>query len=258
MVVWDDGCDGHYGFSSVAVAANLHDRRYAVRPILTGGSAYDPPMPDTHTLVLFLGAALVLVLIPGPGVLYIVARSVDQGRRAGLLSVLGVGCGNFIQVLWAALGLSALVASSATAFHVLKYAGAAYLIWLGIMRLRARDEEIALAVTERQAVPTRRIVGQGVVVAALNPKTAVFFVAFLPQFIDPDAGAVALQAFILGSTFVALALCTDGLYALASGTLADRFRGRGGARLARASKYGTAAVYMALGAATAATGVRRT
>ncbi|UUY01619.1 LysE family translocator [Svornostia abyssi] len=212
-------------------------------------------MPEPHTLGLFVLAALVLVLIPGPGVLYIVARSVDQGRRAGLLSVLGVGGGNMVQVLWAALGLSALVASSALAFDVLRYAGAAYLVWLGLMRLRAPDEAIAGAVTETPTVPRGRIIGQGVLVAALNPKTAVFFVAFLPQFIDPAQGSVALQA--LGSVFVALALCTDALYALASGTLADRFRGRAGARVARASKYGTAAVYMALGAATAATGVRR-
>lgn len=214
-------------------------------------------MPEPHTLGLFLLAALVLVLIPGPGVLYIVARSVDQGRRAGLLSVLGVGGGNLVQVAWAALGLSALVASSALAFDVLRYAGAAYLVWLGFMRLRAPDEAIAGAVTDAPAVRRGRIIGQGVLVAALNPKTAVFFVAFLPQFIDPAQGTVALQALVLGSVFVALALCTDALYALASGTLADRFRGRAGARVARASKYGTAVVYMALGAATAATGLRR-
>lgn len=214
-------------------------------------------MPEPHTLILYLGAALVLVLIPGPGVLYIVARSVDQGRRAGLLSVGGVAAGNLVQVFWAALGLSAVVASSALAFDVLRYVGAAYLIWLGIQRLRAPDEAIAAAVTERPAVRRRRIVGQGMLVAALNPKTAVFFVAFLPQFIDPAQGAVAVQALVLGSVFVALAVCTDGMYAIASGTLADRFRGSSGARVARASKYGTAAVYLALGAATATTGVKR-
>lgn len=214
-------------------------------------------MPEAHTLALFLGAALALVLIPGPGVLYILARSVDLGRRAGLLSVLGVAGGNLVQVAWAALGLSALVASSAVAFDVLRYAGAAYLVWLAVRRLRAPDEALAAAVGESPAIPRRRIVGQGVLVAALNPKTAVFFVAFLPQFIDPARGAVAVQALLLGTVFVALALCTDALYALASGTLADRVRGRAGARVARASKCGTAAVYLALGAATAATGVRR-
>lgn len=219
--------------------------------------AYHRGMPEPHTLGLFLLAALVLVLIPGPGVLYIVARSVDQGRRAGLLSVLGVGGGNMVQVVWAALGLSALVASSALAFDVLRYAGAAYLVWLGLMRLRAPDEAIAGAVTDAPAVHRGRIIGQGVLVAALNPKTAVFFVAFLPQFIDPAQGTVALQALVLGAVFVALALCTDAAYAVASGTLADRFRGQAGARVARVSKYGTAAVYMALGAATAATGLRR-
>ena len=216
--------------------------------------AYDRWMPEPQTLGLFFLAALVLVLIPGPGVLYIVARSVDQGRRAGLLSVAGVGAGNMVQVAWAALGLSALVASSAVAFDVVRYAGAAYLVWLGVQRLRAPDAPASAPVA-----PLRRgrIVGQGALVAALNPKTAVFFVAFLPQFIDPAGGAVAVQALVLGSVFVLLALCTDALYALASGTLADRVRGRAGARVARASKYGTAAVYMALGAATAATGVRR-
>lgn len=212
-------------------------------------------MPEPHTFVLFLGAALVLVLIPGPGVLYIVARSVDLGRRAGLLSVLGVAGGNLAQVGWAALGLSAIVASSATAFDVLRYAGAAYLVWLGVMRLRAPHAPPTAG--PAPALRPRRIVGQGALVAALNPKTAVFFVAFLPQFIDPARGAVAAQALVLGSVFVALALCTDALYAVASGTVADRFRGRAGARMEAASRYGTATVYLALGAATAATGLRR-
>ncbi|MBJ7330157.1 MAG: LysE family translocator [Solirubrobacteraceae bacterium] len=213
-------------------------------------------MPEPHTLVLFFLAALVLVLIPGPGVLYIVARSIDQGRRAGLLSVLGVAGGNLVQVFFAAVGISALVASSALLFDVVRYAGAAYLVWLGIQRLRGDDDPgDDMAASER--VRKRRIVGQGIVVATLNPKTAMFFVAFLPQFVDPALGSVAMQALIFGSIFVVLAMCTDAMYALASGTVAHRLRGRARTRVARASRYGAAAVYFALGAATAATGVKR-
>lgn len=200
---------------------------------------------DATTAWLFLTAAVLLVVIPGPGVLYVVARSVDQGRRAGLVSVLGVGIGNFIQVLLAALGLSALIASSALAFDVIRIAGGLYLIWLGINRLRTPAE---FAAQLNEPTPRRRILSQGIVVATLNPKTALFFVAFLPQFVDPDKGSVALQILLLGTVFVALALIGDSLYAVAAGTIAARLSTGNTAAMARRSRYGAAAIYFGLGA----------
>lgn len=197
---------------------------------------------DVTRIWLFLGAAFAIVAIPGPGVLYVVARSVDQGRRAGLVSVLGIGIGNYVQVLVAAVGLSALIASSAVAFEVLRIAGAAYLIWLGISRLRESDPS---TVAIGEPVSDQRLLGQGVVVATLNPKTALFFVAFLPQFVDPAAASVAPQILLLGTVFVAMALVGDSLYALAAGTLADRFRGTPG--VSTASRYLSAGVLLLLG-----------
>ena len=206
---------------------------------------------DVTRIVLFLGAALAIVAIPGPGVLYVVARSVDQGRRAGLVSVLGVGIGNLVQVLVAAVGLSALIASSSIAFEVLRVAGAAYLIWLGISRLRDPDPS---TVSVSDTVSDRRLLGQGVLVAALNPKTALFFIAFLPQFVDPTAGPVAPQILLLGTVFVAMALVGDSLYALAAGALADRFRSSRG--VTAVSRYLSAGVLFLLGAL-ALVGARR-
>jgi threonine/homoserine/homoserine lactone efflux protein len=200
---------------------------------------------DATTAWLFLTAAVLLVVIPGPGVLYVVARSVDQGRRAGLVSVLGVGIGNFIQVLLAALGLSALIASSALAFDVIRIAGGLYLIWLGINRLRTPAE---FAAQLNEPTPHRRILSQGIVVAALNPKTALFFVAFLPQFVDPAGGSVALQILLLGTVFVALALIGDSLYAVTAGAIAARLSTGNTAAMARGSRYGAAAIYFGLGA----------
>lgn len=206
---------------------------------------------DVTRIWLFLGAAFAIVAIPGPGVLYVVARSVDQGRRAGLVSVLGVGIGNYVQVLIAAVGLSALIASSALAFEVIRIAGAAYLIWLGISRLRESDPA---TVAIGEPVSDRRLLGQGVLVATLNPKTALFFIAFLPQFVDPASGPVASQILLLGTVFVAMALIGDSLYALAAGTLADRFRSTPG--VSTASRYLSAGVLFLLGAL-ALVGARR-
>lgn len=167
-------------------------------------------------LPVFLVAALVLLLTPGPAVLYIIARSIDQGRRAGLVSVLGIETGNFVHVLAAALGLSAILVSSPLAFSIVKYLGAAYLIYLGIRRLLTRVDPSPL--TELQPQSLRRIYTQGVTVAVLNPKTALFFFAFLPQFVDPSGSAVTGQLFFLGCLFVLMALVTDSLYALLAGT----------------------------------------
>jgi threonine/homoserine/homoserine lactone efflux protein len=172
-------------------------------------------VPDPGTLAVFCAASLALAVVPGPAVLYIVTQSVDQGRAAGVVSALGIATGGLIHAFAATVGLSALLASSATAFAVVKYAGAAYLVLLGVMRLLRRDdEEVA-----RPPRPRRRLYRDGVVVNVLNPKTALFFLAFLPQFVDPNGTAAAAQIFVLGLIFVAIALASDSLWAVTAGTL---------------------------------------
>lgn len=171
---------------------------------------------DLSTFALFCAASLALAVVPGPAVLYIVAQSVDQGRLAGFVSALGIGVGGLVHVLAATIGLSSLLASSATAFTIVKYAGAAYLVFLGIRRLLTREtvENDIVRVPRSR----RRLFVDGVVVNVLNPKTALFFIAFLPHFVDPDAGAATLQIFALGLIFVMIALSSDLLWALAAGT----------------------------------------
>ena len=192
---------------------------------------------------LFLLAALVLLLTPGPAVLYIVARSVDQGRVAGLISVLGIEIGNSVHVLAAVLGLSAILMSSALAFATVKYLGAAYLIYLGLHRLFAHDSVHPVA--NLQPRSRQRILFQAVLVAVLNPKTALFFFAFLPQFIDPSQGSVTGQLLAFGCLFVLMAIVTDGLYALLAGTLGKWLKST--RFFLRIERYVTAAVYICLG-----------
>ena len=205
-------------------------------------------MPDPSTLLVFCGAALALIVIPGPAVLYILAQSVEHGRRAGVVSALGIGAGGLVHILAAAVGISSLIVSSAVAFSVVKYAGAAYLLFLGLRRLLAGDRDPDVEVPP-EARPSR-IFARGAVVNVLNPKTALFFLAFLPQFVDPDRGAVLGQVLVLGSLFVALALVSDSLYALLAGTLAGRLRRRRAAAR-QAGRYAGASVYLGLGTATA-------
>ncbi|HEU4943183.1 MAG TPA: LysE family translocator [Gaiellaceae bacterium] len=171
---------------------------------------------NTSTLALFCAASLALAVVPGPAVLYIVAQSVDQGRLAGLVSALGIGVGGLVHVVAATIGLSSLLASSATAFTIVKWAGAAYLVVLGVRRMLTRE----VVENDLVRVPRsrRRLFRDGVVVNVLNPKTALFFVAFLPQFVDPDAAAAPLQILALGLVFVLIALSSDSLWALAAGT----------------------------------------
>jgi threonine/homoserine/homoserine lactone efflux protein len=200
-------------------------------------------MFNLPNLPVFLVAALVLLLTPGPAVLYIVARSLDQGRRAGLVSVLSIEVGNSVHVLAAAMGLSALLLSSALAFSIVKYLGAAYLIYLGLRRLLARDAVQPGAGVQRQSL--RRIFRQGVLVAVLNPKTALFFLAFLPQFVDPSQGSVTTQLLTLGCLFVLMAIVTDSLYALLAGTAGHWLKDT--RSFARAERYVVASVYIGLG-----------
>ena len=210
-------------------------------------------MPGLHTIALFALAALVLLLIPGPGVLYVVARSIGQGRRAGLVSALGVGAGNFVQVIAATLGLSALLLSSALLFNAVKYAGAAYLIFLGVRTLLTRTE--AHTATAPAPVSLPRIFRQGVVVNTLNPKVALFFIAFLPQFIEPARGAASVQIFLLGTLFVLMGICSDSIYVLLAGAVGGALRGS--ARFRRAERYVTGSVYIGLGVATATVGIEQ-
>jgi threonine/homoserine/homoserine lactone efflux protein len=170
-------------------------------------------MPDASTFLLFAAASLAFLVIPGPSVFYIVTRSLVQGRRAGVTSMLGVQAGGLVHVAAAAFGVSALIASSAAAFTVVKYAGAAYLIVIGLRKLFVRAEEDEEPET-RAPASHKHLFWHGVVVNVLNPKTALFFLAFLPQFIDPDAGPVAPQMLVLGTLLVGLGVLSDGSYAL--------------------------------------------
>ena len=173
-------------------------------------------MPEGSTLALFAVAAVTLLVIPGPAVLYIVTRSVDQGRAAGLASVCGVHVGTLVHVAAAALGLSALLVSSATAYHAVRWLGAAYLIWLGVRRLLARDEDGlgAAGGPGPRRVGLRRIFAQGVVVNVLNPKTALFFFAFLPQFVHPDEPDALLHMLGLSAVFMAITFSVFALYGI--------------------------------------------
>ncbi|MFQ5993502.1 MAG: LysE family translocator [Acidiferrobacterales bacterium] len=210
-------------------------------------------MPEPSTLTLFIVAALALLVTPGPAVLYIVARSIEQGRVAGIVSTLGIATGSLFHIAAAALGVSAVLASSALAFNLLKYLGAAYLIYLGVRKFINREQPRKQLIRRSTLA---RIFSQGVLVNLLNPKTALFFLAFLPQFIDPAKGAAVFQMVLLGIIFVALGIASDGLYALLAGTAGNWLRGR--ARLFHAQRYLTGGVFIALGAMTALAGSEKT
>ena len=173
-------------------------------------------MPTLATIAAFAAASLLLLIIPGPAVLYVVNRSVSDGRQAGLAGVAGLSLGNLVHAIAAAVGLSAELATSATAFNTVKWLGAAYLIYVGVRTLMRRPDTIT---TEQGVVSVRRSFTQGVVVNVLNPKVALFFLSFLPQFIHPEAGRPGLQALVLGLVFVSIGFCTDGTYSLVSSHL---------------------------------------
>jgi threonine/homoserine/homoserine lactone efflux protein len=200
-------------------------------------------MPEPSTLAVFVLAAVALLVTPGPAVLYIVARSVEQGRWAGLVSALGVHVGTLVHVAAAALGLSALLVSSALAFDIVKYLGALYLIYLGIRRLLTSDAAAAASAAAPRSL--RRLFAQGIVVNILNPKTALFFLAFLPQFADPSRGQLGLQILGLGLIFVALGVVSDGLYAVLAGTAGGWLKQ--GGRFLRVERYVTGGVFVGLG-----------
>jgi len=196
-------------------------------------------------LLLFAGAALVLFLIPGPVVLYTLARTVAQGRAAGLASVLAAAVGDFVHALGATLGLAAILASSPVAFQVVRYAGAGYLAYLGVRTLLARAAHAGQPSLEAQ--PLKRVFGQGVLVAVLNPKTALFFLAFLPQFLRPQRGPIALQSLVLGLLFVVMGMVMNTLWVLGASAVTRLLAGSG--RISGVGRYLSAGVYLALGLA---------
>jgi threonine/homoserine/homoserine lactone efflux protein len=210
-------------------------------------------MPDTSTLGVFVAASVALLLTPGPAVIYIVSRSIEQGRLAGLVSVLGICTGTLVHVAAASLGLSALLVSSALAFNTVKYLGAAYLILLGIKTLLESDAPAARTAVERASL--RDVYTQGVVVNVLNPHTALFCFAFLPQFVNPARGSAPVQIIALGLLFVTLSVATDSGWAMAAGTAGNWIRRQPG--LARAQRYVTGGALIGLGAAAAFSGRRK-
>ena len=208
-------------------------------------------LPDTSHLTLFVTAALVLLVIPGPAVLYIVTQSVEHGRRAGLTAVGGIHVGSLVHVAAATVGLSALLVSSAVAFSAVKLVGAAYLIFLGVQRLLGRGDGDGPAIATSRNFG--RIFRQGIVVNVLNPKTALFFLAFLPQFVDSSRAAAPQIAF-LGLMWVALGIASDSVYAVLSGTVGGALRRSAG--FARVQRFVTGLVLIGLGVAAALTGRR--
>lgn len=210
-----------------------------------------PPWPLFST---FLIASFVLAVTPGPGVLYIATRSLAQGHRAGLASVAGVAVGNFGNALAASAGLAALFAVSSLAFSVIRYIGALYLVYLGVQMLRSSPMPMDNSASGPTASPLGHVFRDGFVVALLNPKTMVFFAAFLPQFLSPDAPPI-FQSMVLGSLFVAIAAVTDSVYALAAGVVAPALRRRGVRNLGQRLGGG---VFIGLGIFIALAGPRST
>lgn len=210
-------------------------------------------MPPVSTLPVFISASLALLLIPGPAVLFIVARSSAQGKRAGFVSVFGVHCATVVHVLAAVVGLSALVVASALAFTAIKIVGGIYLIWLGVKSIRG-----ARGLTEVEApvvTAQKRLFGQAFTVNMLNPKVAIFFLAFLPQFVHRGHAPVWSQTLVLGLIYIALGLCTDSMYVLLGSRLGAWFGGH--VRKVRALRYGEGGVLIGLGVLTLAVPHRR-
>ncbi len=195
----------------------------------------------------FIVAALIVLLIPGPGVLYVIARSLSQGQKAGLISVLGLAAGALVHVAAATAGLSAILLTSATAFGIIKLLGAAYLIYLGIYTLFSRHSTAEIDMASSRSM--FRLFKDGVLISVLNPKIAIFFLAFLPQFVEPGQASIQIQILFLGVLYVFLAILSDGTYAL----LADRLRSWFGNRMRESvvPRYTSGVVYLGLGVSTA-------
>jgi threonine/homoserine/homoserine lactone efflux protein len=205
-------------------------------------------VPDLGSIVTFGIASIALLVIPGPAVIYILNRSVSDGRNVGLAAVAGLELGNFVHVIAASAGLSAVLATSATAFNTVKWLGAGYLVFVGVRTLLTRPAAVS---GDSTSVSLKRSFTQGVVVNTLNPKVALFFLSYLPQFIDADKGAAWSQALVLGGVFVLLGCCTDGLYAFGASALRTRLLT--GRTLPVVQRYVAGTVFVALGVMAATT-----
>ena len=210
-------------------------------------------MFDLTTIGLFASASILLAITPGPAMIYIATRSIAQGRSAGVVSVLGVHTGALIHTFAAALGLSALIAASAVAFSIVKYAGAGYLIYLGIQTFLSKSQMLEVKSTARAKLS--QVFYQGLLVNLLNPKVILFFLAFLPQFVDPSQGNVKLQLLTLGILFIVFVLPIDMGVGLAGSQFGIWLRAKQG--IQRATKWVTGSIYIALGLTTAMTGSRK-
>ena len=208
-------------------------------------------MPDWPTLSLFIAAAAVLVVLPGPNTLYIVARSLEQGTLAGLVSCVGVLVATLVHVSGAALGLSTLVLASPLAFNLLRYGGAAYLVVLGLRALH-RPEGGATVPAQAPAGGYAQLFAHGVMVNLLNPKTVLFITAFLPQFLQVERGSIPAQIFLLGGVLIVVGLISDAAYALVAGRAATWLQTR--SSLSRWQGRVAGMVYLGLGLAAACTG----
>lgn len=218
-------------------------------------------MPDPSMFLLFIATSLAIVVPPGPSVLYIVARSVDQGRLAGIVATLGISTGTLFHIVAAAFGVSAILMSSTLLFNGLKYLGAAYLVYLGVRHFLdgggLEGDGGEPRVSTHGSRPAREsrlgpVYRQGIIVNLLNPKTALFFFAFLPQFADAGKGGVAVQILLLGTLFVTIGFLSDSLWALLAGTVREWIRGN--ARYLKAQRLFTGGVYIGLGVVTALAG----
>jgi threonine/homoserine/homoserine lactone efflux protein len=210
-------------------------------------------MPTESTLLLFLGVALALLLVPGPAVIYIVTTAATQGKRAGLLSVAGIHAGTLVHIGAAVAGLSAIIVASATAFTAVKLAGALYLVAVGVRMLLGHSENGETPEGPRRS--RRSTFTRGFVVNVLNSKTAVFFLAFVPQFVEVGAGNETTQLLVLGLAFIGLGLITDSLYALGAGAIGPRILDT--PRIRHRKDQVAGAVYVTLGLTTALTGTSR-
>lgn len=203
-------------------------------------------MPDLNSLISFAVASVALLVIPGPAVIYIVNRSVTDGRQIGLAAVVGLELGTFMHVLAATVGLSAILATSENAFNVVKYLGASYLILIGLRTLTRKPEAIS---TSASSMTQSQAFRQGFIINTLNPKIALFFLSFLPQFIDPNISSNARQSLILGSVFVLCGFVIDGIYALTASSLREVLVK--GKALPFIQQYVAGVVFVLLGAAAA-------
>jgi threonine/homoserine/homoserine lactone efflux protein len=210
-------------------------------------------MFEQSQLIIFISASIALLLLPGPAVLYITARSANQGRVAGFVSVLAIETANLVQAIAAGLGLSAILLSSALAFDIVKYLGAVYLIYLGIKKLLTKEESSMGQEVKRENLS--QIFWQGFIINILNPKTALFFFAFLPQFVNPTKGNATIQTLSLGVLFVLLAFITDNIYAFVASSLAEKLNTN--VNFQKGQKYFAGLVYIGLGVTTALTGSKK-